>query len=239
MDPLMAAAVLLGYFVKGICGFANTLVFTTVMSFRMDNVNLSPIDLLVGFPANLLMVWKERRHTRLRVWGPLAAMVVLGAVPGALLLKSGGAGMVKLGFGLMVVVLGAEMLLRERRPATVGAPRWALWLIGLLSGLLCGLYGVGALLAAYIGRTSENASQFRGDLCVVFTVDGAFRIALYSLMGILTVPAALTALQLLPFMLAGMGLGVAVSRRASEKWVRRVVIVALIFSGVALILGNL
>ena len=74
MSLFMAAAVVVAYFVKGVCGFANTLVFTTIMGFRMDNVNLSPIDLIVGYPANLLMAWRERKNTRLRVWGPLAVM---------------------------------------------------------------------------------------------------------------------------------------------------------------------
>ena len=50
---MIAAAA--AYFIKGLCGFANTLVFTTILSFGVANVNISPIDLLLGFPANLLL----------------------------------------------------------------------------------------------------------------------------------------------------------------------------------------
>ena len=239
MSLFMAAAVVVAYFVKGVCGFANTLVFTTIMGFRMDNVNLSPIDLIFGYPANLLMAWRERKNTRLHVWGPLAVMVLLGAIPGALLLKTGNTGIIKLCFGVLVVCVGVEMLLRERQTVKANAPRWALLIIGTLSGLLCGLYGVGALLAAYVGRTSENTSQFRGDMCVVFSIENTFRLVLYTAMGILTWPVALTAFKLLPFMLLGLTLGMWTAARVPEKRVRQVVIIALIVSGAALVINNL
>jgi len=239
MSLFMAAAVVAAYFVKGVCGFANTLVFTTIMSFRMANVSLSPIDLLVGYPANLMMAWQERRHTRVIVWVPLAIMVLLGSIPGALLLKTGNIGVIKLCFGILVIGIGVEMLFRERQQGKVKAPRWVMLFIGLLSGLLCGLYGIGALLAAYVSRTSENSSQFRGDMCLVFSLENTFRIILYLAMGILTGPIALAALKLVPFMLLGLGLGIWTAKRVPEKQVKRIVILALIISGVALVLNNL
>ena len=64
-------------------------------------------------------------------------------------------------------------------------------LIGLLSGVLCGLYGVGALLGAYIGRVAKDASAFRANICVVFFVENTLRIVLYSIMGLLNMGMAL------------------------------------------------
>ena len=56
----MLAAVV-AYFIKGLCGFANTLVFTAILSFRSVNANISPIDLLLGYPANVILTWKIRK----------------------------------------------------------------------------------------------------------------------------------------------------------------------------------
>ena len=50
------------YFVKGLCGFANTLVFTTILSFGTANASISPVDLLLGYPANVILTWKNRRN---------------------------------------------------------------------------------------------------------------------------------------------------------------------------------
>ena len=48
------AATICAFFVKGLCGFANTLVFTTVMSFGMSNRNISPVELLLGYQRHLM-----------------------------------------------------------------------------------------------------------------------------------------------------------------------------------------
>ena len=43
---LWFVAAFTAYFVKGLCGFANTLVFTTILSFGAANASISPVDLL-------------------------------------------------------------------------------------------------------------------------------------------------------------------------------------------------
>ena len=101
-DVLMMIAVLCAYFVKGMCGFANTLVHSTILSFRDNNVDITPVELLVGFPANVLIVRKERKHICAKTFLPLAALVLAGCIPGAFLLKHAEAGAVKIFFGVVV-----------------------------------------------------------------------------------------------------------------------------------------
>lgn len=55
---LWVIAAVAAYFIKGLCGFANTLVLTSILSFGAANANISPIDLLLGYPANLILTWK-------------------------------------------------------------------------------------------------------------------------------------------------------------------------------------
>lgn len=201
----MGLIVLIAYFVKGMCGFANTLIISTLMSFRADNIAISPIDLVLGGPANILIAWRERASVRLRVWLPLAAMVVLGTLPGIFFLKVGDAGLIKALLGLVVMGLGVEMLLRMYRPAKCRPSRPVLACIGVVSGLLGGLYGIGALLAAYVSRTTDNDSAFKGNMCMVFMVDNLFRTVVYACTGILTLGIVRQALMLVPFIWAGWG----------------------------------
>lgn len=49
-------ATLTAFFIKGLCGFANTLVFTSILSFGIVNANISPVELLIGYPSNLILV---------------------------------------------------------------------------------------------------------------------------------------------------------------------------------------
>ena len=50
---LMYIAVCLAYMVKGLTGFANTLVLTAIMSFERSGRDITPMDLLLSFPANV------------------------------------------------------------------------------------------------------------------------------------------------------------------------------------------
>lgn len=231
--------VTLAYIVKGMCGFANTLVFGTLAGFFTDNVNISPVDLLLGYPSNLLIAWTERKGIDLKICGPLCALVILGSIPGAFFLKVGDARLLKVLFGFVVVFIGVEMYFRERKSGVSKGSPVLMVVIGLLSGVLCGLFGVSALLVAYVSRTTKNQSQFRANNCVVFTVENTFRLILYSVSGILTLETIKTALCLLPFMFLGLGIGIFFQKKLPERTAKTCVIVLLIFSGLSLILNNL
>ncbi len=194
----IAAAV--AYFIKGMCGFANTLVFTSILSFGTANSNISPI---------------------------------------ALLLKHVDAAAIKVVFGVVVIVLGAEMLLRECRASKSESSKFILAVIGVLSGMLCGLFGVGALLAAYVGRVTEDSESFKANISAVFIVDNTFRVILYSCLHLLTLQTIKMSLLLIPFALGGLIAGIKCSQKLDDKLVRKCTVILLVISGVSLILKNL
>ena len=236
---LWIIAATVAYFIKGLCGFANTLIFTSILSFGTSNANISPIDLLLGYPSNLILTWKNRRNLDPKVYLPLAALVLAGSIPGALLLKNVDARAIKLVFGIVVAALGAEMLSRESSKNRVRSSRITLAVIGVAAGVLCGLFGVGALLAAYVSRVTENGDSFKANTSAVFIVDNTFRIVLYRMLGLLTLATLKSSLLLIPFALLGLFAGIQCSTRMDEKRVRQITSVLLILSGISLILKNL
>ena len=88
-------------------------------------------------------------------------------------------------FGFFIIAMGIEMLMRERAGKKQKESKIILGLIGVLSGLCCGLYGVGALLAAYMDRVTEDSHAFKGNLCFVFWIECTFRLIVYPCIGIL------------------------------------------------------
>lgn len=234
---IIAAAV--SYFIKGLCGFANTLIFTSILSFGAANANISPIDLLLGCPANLILTWKNRKSLDPKVYLPLAALVLAGSIPGAFLLKNVDARAIKLVFGIVVTALGAEMLSREYSRKKVKSSRLVLVIIGVAAGVLCGLFGVGALLAAYVNRVTEDGSAFKANISAVFIADNIFRLILYSALGLLTMDTVRLALLLIPFALLGLAVGIKCSDHMEEKLVKKMTSILLILSGISLVLKNL
>lgn len=232
-------AATIAYFIKGLCGFANTLVFTSILSFGVSNVNISPVDLLLGYPANLILTWKNRRSLDPRVYLPLAALVLVGSIPGAFLLKNVDTRVIKLVFGVVVALLGAEMLSREYSQNSIRCSRLVLAAIGVTAGILCGLFGVGALLAVYVSRMTDDGRAFKANISAVFIADNTFRIILYSTLGLLTKTTVQFALLLAPFALIGLFIGIQCSNHMDDRLVRRITSVLLVLSGISLILKNI
>ena len=233
-------ATLAAFFLKGLCGFANTLVFSTIVGFTSSNLEISPLELILSFPSNLIMAIKERRSIRWRISLPLILLVMAGSIPGAFVLKNSGAGLVKLIFGGVIVLAGVSMLLKEFGVLKKTAPaKWELLLIGSVSGVLCGLYGIGVLVAVCINRMTEDPHIVKGNVCVIFMSSGIFRMILYAVCGVFTWPILKQSLMLLPFMLIGLIAGMLFSDRIHAKKLKKCVCIVLILSGIVLLLKNL
>ena len=219
------------YIIKGLCGFANTMVFTAMLSFGSVNANISPVDLLLGYPANAILTWKNRKSLDPKVFIPLSAMVLAGSIPGSFLLKNVNASAIKVVFGVMIILLGSEMYLRERHPGKMKNSK--------IAGVLCGLFGVGALLAAYVSRVTDNGSGFKANISMVFLVESTFRIGLYIALKILTMEIFCHTLMLFPFSLLGLWVGMKCSSKMDDRIIKRLIVILLIVSGISLIVTNL
>lgn len=232
-------ATVCAFFVKGLCGFANTLVFTTILSFGNNNIDISPVELILGYPTNAILAWKERESIKWSVCLPLALLVLIGSIPGILFLKNADTSTIKIIFGVVIILIGLEMLLREFQTKKVKQSKVVLSVIGILSGLLCGLYGIGALLGAYVNRVTDDSRAFKANICIVFLVENTFRVVLYAVWGIITFDIVKQAVILMPLMLVGLALGMLSGKVLDEKIVKKIVIIMLMVSGVALVINSL
>lgn len=234
---LWAFSVILAYFVKGLTGFGNTLVVTSMMAYTMENKEITPVELLLTYPANAIMSWRYRKHADWHVWLPLAVLIVLGGIPGMLLLGNLDTHVIKILFGVFVIYMGVDMLIS--RSDVKKLPKVVDFLVSLVAGMMCGLFGVGAMLGAYLGRTMTDTKSYKANLSMVFFVENTMRIVFYALGGLLTLETVKNFAILMPFMGLGLFLGMKSSSVISDKMVRKAVIIMLIISGVALIVTNL
>lgn len=234
------AVVLFAFFVKGITGFGNTLVMAPLFSFVVPNRFTTPVDLLISIPTNTYLVWKNRKSINLRMIAPLALMLLAGVVPGILLLKRGNDLLLKSILGVVIVALGIEMLYRKpESQIQAKGNKVLLAVVGLVSGVLAGMYGISAFLVAYISRTSADRGQFRANLCSLFLVDNIFRLFWYSATGIVTKEILVFTAFILPAVALGMLIGSKVDTGLKEETVRKATIYLLIISGAVLLLKSI
>lgn len=235
---IAAAAVVVSYFFKGLCGFGNTLIFSSIMSFFANTVSITPVESVLCLPSTSFIAWKNRKDLHWNIILPVAAIMVAGCIPGILVLKNSSPVALKIVFGVIVIALGVEMLLRERAGKKKGS-KIVLGLIGLLAGAMSGLFGVGALMSAYMSRTTETAGEFRGNICMVFLINDLTRLVLYIATGVLNMEILVTVLKLVPFMVLGLAAGNFLADKINEKAVKKAITVLLILSGVSLVVTNI
>ena len=234
---LYAFSAFLAYFVKGLCGFANTLVFSSILSFWQDNIYITPIDLPLSLISNLLLVFHDHKALSVKIWGSGAFFMILGIIPGTFFLKAGDPALIKIILGFLTMGLALQCFLRKIRRRAGSALSHAL--IAILAGFISGLLGIGALISIYMARVTNSLEAFRGNLSLLFIMTNLFRFAIYIRTGILTAETFNISLTLVPFMLAGLLGGTMLSSRLGGTLVRRVIIFFLLLSGVALVVTNL
>lgn len=243
MDTIVwMIATFAAFFVKGLCGFANTLVFQSILSFQNDNRNISPVELILTYPANIILMLKERKSLKWNVCLPLTALVVVGSIPGILLLKTADTTVIKIIFGIVTVFVAVEMFFRMRRKENKEegiVAKILMFIVGLISGVLCGLYGVGALLGAFVGRKTDTLSAFKANMSFIFVVENTIRLILYIILKILNIEILTKALIMIPFMFAGLLLGMFASRFVNEKHAKKIIILLLIISGISLVVTSI
>jgi len=239
LNIIIIIAVILAYIAKGMAGFANTLIFSTILSFKANNINISPIETLLGFPPNAFLAWKERKWISAKDCILLSFLVIIGNIPGVILLKNGNVTVIKFLFGFVVIIVGVEMLIRMYKSTHKKSSPIVLIIIGIISGVMCGMFGIGAFLVAYVSRTTTNNSQFRGNLCMVFLVENTFRIILYIATGIINFEIFKNVLTLVPFMIIGLFIGIILSNKVSENVTKKIIVFLLILSGISLIINNI
>ncbi|MFA5341609.1 MAG: sulfite exporter TauE/SafE family protein, partial [Clostridia bacterium] len=157
-----------------------------------------------------------------------------------LLLKNLDTAVLKIIFGFAILLISADIFVRLKvKPENNSkGSKLTLTIIGIISGVLSGLFGVGAFLVAYINRMTNDPGAFRANLCIVFMTENLFRIIIYSVTGILTLSILKQAIILIPFMLFGLFIGVILSKRLNEHTAKKIVASLLIVSGLILIITN-
>ena len=232
-------ATFLAFFIKGLCGFANTLVFTSILGFSANNINISPVELVLGYPTNLILVHRLRKSLDFKIIIPISFIMIAGSIVGTFLLHNIDTTKIKLIFGAVVVFIGLEMFFSQVFQLKMHSNKPLLVIIGVLSGLLCGLFGIGALLSAYISKVTKTSFEFKANISAVFAVENTIRLLLYSLFRIITLQSLAKSFILFPFVLLGLFAGIKSANILNEKIAKKLVILLLIISGLVLIIKSI
>jgi uncharacterized membrane protein YfcA len=234
--PLFLMATFAGAFVAGLSGFAFGLVAASLWLYVLTP--LQSASLIVGF--GLLVqgysVWKLRAALDWRRLWPLLVGAVLGVPVGVSLLTWADPRNVRIAVGAILIAYSLYALLRPQLKIAAIVPPAADMTVGFLNGLLGGLTGLaGIVITIWYNLRGLPKDVQRATFQPVAVVVFAMAALLLGAKGTLTFETARLFALGLPFLFAGMWLGLKLFGRIDETTFRRIVLVLLFVSGVALL----
>jgi uncharacterized protein len=234
---LFLLAAFLGGFASGLAGFAMGFVVSGIWLHLITPIETAALIVGYGFWTQGYGVWKLRRSLSWRNVAPFIIGGTIGVPIGTILLTYIDPGFMRTGVGLLLILYGAYGLAQpglkplQVRTAADGG-------VGLLNGLVCGLTGLpGFIITMWCqlrGWTKDAQRAVFQPVMLSATVMSAISL---SFAGVVTVEIGKLYLLGLPALLAGLWIGFKLYGKLDDVAFRKVILVMLLFSGMALILA--
>ena len=221
-------------------GFGAGLIAVGTMALLLPELKDAVVLLLlVNLPAELWVVRSSWQRISWRGVLVIFVGVALGIPLGTSLLRWGDARFLLIVLGVFLVAVGAIFLfIRDTRERQM--PRWVAGPIGVISGVLTGLFGTGGPpLILYYQFQGIDKAAFRGNLMAIFLLMTTVRVPSYAVFGLITAPRMWSALAVLPAVILGALIGNRIHLRIEESTFRRLVSAALLLIGLLLLVPGI
>lgn len=194
---LVAAAVLLGGFLRGFVGFGAALVSVPVISLVVGPRLAVAVITIMGLPSVIQLLPDALRHSERSIILPMALAIFVATPIGTWILVSVDPAVMKMVISAAVVVLVGFLSMGWRLGDEVG--KGVLLLAGAAGGLVQGVAGIGGppVVAIALARAGPPERQ-RGNVLAVMTAIVLASIPPLLAYGLLTQEAFVLGLLLLP-----------------------------------------
>jgi uncharacterized membrane protein YfcA len=225
-----------GALVAGLSGFAFALVAASIWLYILPPLQVVTLIIAFGLIVQGYMVWKLRHALDWRRLWPFVAGAAIGVPVGVAILGWANPAYVRAGIGVFLVLYSLYALLRPSLPPVTQGGAAADAAVGFANGVLGGITGLaGILVTIWCGLRGwpkdKQRAVFQPAAVAVFAMSALW----LGVKGAVSADTIRLFLFGLPALLAGTWLGMKLYGRLDEAAFRKVVLVLLLASGVALL----
>jgi uncharacterized membrane protein YfcA len=225
-----------GALVAGLSGFAFGLVAASIWLYILTPLQTAVLIIAFGLIVQGYSVWKLRRALDWRKLWPFIAGAAVGVPVGISILGWANPAYVRAGIGAFLVLYSLYALLRPSLPPVTKGGAAADAAVGFANGVLGGITGLaGILVTIWCGLRGWPKDQQRAVFQPVAVAIFAMSALWLGVEGAVSADTIRLFLFGLPALLAGTWLGMKLYGRLDETAFRKVVLVLLLASGVALL----
>src|SRR3981189_809428 len=234
--PIFLLATFAGALVAGLSGFAFGLVAASIWLYILNPLQTATLIIAFGLIVQGYSVWKLRRALDWKKLWPFVTGAALGVPVGVSILTWANPAHVRMGVGAFLVFYSLYALFRPAIAPVKAGGAAADAGVGFLNGVLGGITGLaGILVTIWCGLRGWPKDQQRAVFQPVAVAIFAMSALWLGVKGAVSADTIRLFLFGLPALLAGTWLGMKLYGRLDETAFRKVVLVLLLASGVALI----
>jgi uncharacterized membrane protein YfcA len=238
-DGLFLVATFAAAVVAGLAGFAFGLVGAAVWLHILTPADTASLIIAFGILVQGYAVWKLRHALRWRRLWPLIAGAALGVPLGVWLLAWVQPAVIRAAIGVLLIVYAVYGLARPALAPVKAGGAGADAAVGFLNGVLGGMTGLaGILVTIWCGLRGWPKDEQRAVFQPVGVAIFAMSAAWLGARGMASAETVRLFLIGLPVLLAGTWLGLKLYGRLDEAAFRRIVLILLLISGVAMLFGK-
>lgn len=234
-DSLIALGILLlAYGFRGITGFGSGLIAIPLLALLYPLQFVVPFITFIDWLASILHGVRHRDQAQWSLIRPTLPFTLIGIIAALYMFKTLDA--LLLIKALAVFVLGFaiySLIAPTFKPHTSRA--WAAP-AGLFGGIVSTLFGTGGpFYVVYLQFQGIPKGIFRATIATIFVIEGALRVAGYTVVGFYNWDMLLLVLLSIPVMVFAMNIGGHIHTNISQKNFQRAVGILLLDSGIALL----
>ncbi len=229
-------ATLLASFASGLAGFAYALIAAGVFLQFLPPPEAAALVIAGSIAAQTMTVFRlGSAMSWPRLW-PFLLGGVIGVPIGVYVLAHIEAGIFRFSVGLFLVAYSAFMLARRAPLTIVGGGRYADGTAGMIGGVMAGMAGLsGAIPTIWCTMRGWPKDEQRGVFQPFILIIQSVALIALGGAGVVTRQTWIAFLICLPAVIAGTWLGHKLYRRVDDQQFRRIVLLLLLMSGVALV----
>jgi len=222
-------------FVSGLAGFAFGLVAMVFWAWSLPPQAIGPMLVVGSLVGQLLTAHTVRRHIKPKLVGPFIAGGFIGVPIGAALLPIIDPVSFRTGVGLLLIVYCGLMLAARSLPTITRGGAWADGGIGVVGGILGGIAGlVGPAPTIWCMLRGHDKSTQRAICQSFFIAMQMLTLVTYALTGLIHRDTLVLVAWMLPSAMVFAWIGSRLYLRLSDLAFRRMLLVLLFASGIAL-----
>jgi len=230
-------AVMFSGLVQGVSGFGFVIFALPIMLLVLPSKTVIPIIVIVALVNTLIILVECRAGLNLKKIWPLLPASLIGVPLGTLILTKVSVNVIQVFVGLVTITFAALVAKGIKIP--VKREKLSLVPVGVFSGLLNGSISMGGPpIALFFSNQETKKKEFRANLIFFFFFTNVITIISFYFARLFTRETILNSFYLIPPMIIGTLIGIALVKKLNENLFRKIVLyITVVIGFVALISG--